>query len=135
MGSSIKVSASTAERLIVCTGHLSALTRRWVTQNLQEMLHGGHTSLQRPLPTFGNTPPLPKTAKKGTVLQGSGCAGLAEPCVCLCQTPAAGTKEGREQFKTFLPFYLPFQSPPFLSSVTLTALGELSVTGQTGGHR
>lgn len=45
---------------------------------------------------------------------GSGHLGLAEPCACLCQAQAAGTKEGREQFKIFLSFYLPFQNSPFI---------------------
>lgn len=79
MGSSIKVSASTAERLIMYTGHLSAFTR----QESNTKPHGGdapwrahlppeapfqsrpaHVCPQLP-PHTGNTPPIPKTGKKG----------------------------------------------------------------------
>lgn len=102
-----------------------------VTQNhAEEMLHGGHISIQRPRlkqhcprcpHTLGTPHPSQKQGKRArSCMPGSGHPGLAEPCACLCQTQAAGTKEGREQFKMFLSFYLSFRNSTFLSSVTLT---------------
>lgn len=90
-------------------------------------------------PHTGNTPSLSKPGKKG-----HGPARVGQDIqawqnsvpVCARHKPA-GSKEGREQFKVFLSFYLPFQNSPFLTRFTNPniALGELSVTGQTGGHR
>lgn len=116
---------------------------REVTQNhTEEMLRGGHISIQRllsraALPSFAppalETPhPSPKQVRKGTVLQAwLRTSGLAEPWACLCQTQALGAKEGREQFNIFLSFYLPFQNSTFLTrfSHPHTVLGERSVTG------
>lgn len=95
MGSSIKASASTAERLIVCTGHLSALTRRWVTQNLREMLRGGHTSLQRPLPTFG-TPHPSQNSKKGHGPAGLRTCRLGR-ALCLSVPDTSCRNQGKER--------------------------------------
>lgn len=107
MGSSIKVSASTAERLIMYTGHLSAFTRRGSNTKPRrgDAPRRAHLHPEAPfkaaLPTLpphaGNTPSLPKTGKKGTVLRAWVRTSRLGRALCLSVPDTSCRNQGRKR--------------------------------------
>lgn len=129
MGSSIKVSASTAERLIMYTGHLSAFTR----QGSNTKPRGGdapwraHLPPEAPFqsspahvcprlpPCAGNTPSLPKAGKKG---HGPACVGQdmqawQSPVPVCARHKLQEPRKEENSLKFFFPSTFPSKIPFF----------------------